>query len=68
VSGLRIRRYLDGELVDTRQTYDPLGTELLGEADANWCDAATEAGMRWRVIVDDPTGERLAAVILEGPL
>lgn len=66
MTALRIRRYLDDDLVDTRELTGPLGDEL-GESDALWALGATEAGYRWRVVIDDPTGDRLGpAVVLEG--
>lgn len=65
MSALRIRRYLDDVLVDERYVEGPLGD--MGSTDGDWAAGANDAGIPWRVVIDDPTGERLArAVVLEG--
>lgn len=62
---LRLRRYLDDELVDTRALTGELA-EILSARDADWADMAGAAGCRWRVEVDDPTGELELHLVIEG--
>jgi hypothetical protein len=62
---LRVRRYLDGELVDERELSRG-GVYELGEADVEWSMMAMEAGCAWRIVIDDPAGDVPGAVVIEG--
>jgi hypothetical protein len=59
---LRIRRFLDGALVDERE----LGRGGLGSGDAEWAMLASEAGLAWRIVIDDPAADIDAIVVLQG--
>jgi hypothetical protein len=58
---LRIRRYLDNEFVDERELTRDQG---LADVDAEWAMMASEAGHRWRIVIDDPAGDLSGAVVL----
>jgi hypothetical protein len=66
---LRVRRYVDGELLDERaltaENVDGPGGAL-GVVDAEWCAAQVEAGRRYRIVIDDPAGDVGGIVVLEG--
>jgi hypothetical protein len=60
---LRIRRYLAGELVDERELTRDQG---LADDDADWAIMASEAGVAWRIVIDDPAGDLPGLVVLQG--
>jgi hypothetical protein len=62
---LRVRRYVDGTLLDDRELTTTT-TEVLGGADARWAAEQTAAGRRFRIVIDDPDGELGACVVLAG--
>lgn len=62
---LRVRRYLDGELVDETAIFlDDAGS--LAELHADWANVARAAGHVYRVVIDDPAGDIPEVVVLEG--
>jgi hypothetical protein len=63
---LRVRRYLDGELVDERELVLVDGAGVLAGNDAEWSMMASAAGCRWRIVIDDPAGDVDGVVVLEG--
>ena len=62
---LRVRRWIDDELVDEL----PVGIENVGDIaleHGEWARMVADAGSTYRVIVDDPAGDIGAALIFEG--
>jgi len=66
--GLRVRRYVDGELEATYRLERGHRLDIGDGAalDAEWCALQVERGRRFRIVIDDPDGELGLVVVLHG--
>jgi hypothetical protein len=62
-SSLRVRRYVDGELVDVYAMFHDQQLEMAG-ADAEWARALNDRGYHVMIVVDDPARHLPTTIVI----